>query len=104
MTTNMRGALFFRGYASATLDVVETVRTGRTATVTSINACNTDSSARTFSVYLGGFPLFDEQTIAAGETLQWHQDAQVLNEGSTIEVQASVAGVVAVHISGSVSS
>ncbi len=100
---NSKGSLFFRGYAPAVLTTVETVRAGRAVSVVQIDVCNTDASARTVSIQLGGYPLFNAFSLAAGATLSW-QGVQVLNAGSEIAVSASAADVVAIHISGSISS
>lgn len=97
MATNT--VVLFRGAATTnTATTLYTVPSGRTTIVTNIAINNTASSARTFTLGLGGVNLHNTTTIAPNTTI-YIDCKQVMVATNQITGGASAADV-AFHISG----
>lgn len=90
-----------------TATTIYTVPGATTAIVRDIMICNTDTTSRTFTIWLDisgtgatdSEAIFDTVTIDANDYLHW-TGFQVMTAASTIKGVASVASVINVTVSG----
>lgn len=93
---------------TASSTTLYTAPASTTAVIRSITLCNTDTVARTVTIYIvqsGGSigddkKIFDEFSLAAGETIV-DDTLRVLETGDTLRGLASTASVVSIRADGS---
>lgn len=91
----------YRGVVSATTStVLFTAPTDFAVRVDNIVVTNTSTSARTYTISLGGIDIANAVSIAANTT-QYIDLSQVIYNGEAIKGGASAASAVAFHIAGS---